>query len=404
MPTTLDYWFDYTCPYAYLGSVGVEALAARTGLPLRWRPMLLGGVFKAHDTPQRLFETLSPAKARHNAEDLQRQAARYGVTLVMPPSHPMRSVEALRATLATGCDARVIHGFYRAYWVEGRPISERAVIADVVRAAGHDVDAVLAAIETPAVKEALRAATDEAIALGVFGAPTYAYEGETWWGQDRADLVAFRVLGDAARAPEAPAAAPTGRTLEIYWDFSSPYAYLGAVQAEALARSTGATLVWRPMLLGGVFKAIGQVDVPLSTYPPPKQRHTGLDLERQAAYLGVPFRFPSRFPMNSVKALRAWLALPEPRRADFCARTFRAYWGEDRDIADDAVLAALIGDDADAVLERSRSPEVKAALHEATRRAVDAGVFGAPTWVVDSRELFWGQDRVPLVARALSAR
>lgn len=396
---TLEFWFDYTCPYAYLGSTQVEALAARAGLPLAWRPMLLGGVFKAHDTPQRLFETLSPAKARHNADDLQRWAALYGVGLRMPPNHPMRSVAALRATLAAGCDPGVIHGFFRAYWVEGRDIASPEVLRDVLGAAGHA--GALDAADAPAVKDELRRRTDEAIALGVFGAPTYAVEGELYWGQDRAPLIEAR-YGVRREAP-AEVPAPTGRSLEVYWDFSSPYAYLGTTEAEALARRTGASLTWRPMLLGGVFKAVGQADVPMSTYPAPKQRHTGLDLERWAAHRGVPFRFPSRFPMNTVKALRAWLALPEARRDGFRERAFRAYWAEDRDLADDAVLAELVGDGAEAVLARSRSPEVKQALHDATRRAVEAGVFGAPTWVVDGRELIWGQDRVPLVERALRA-
>ena len=397
--TPLDYWFDYTCPYAYLGSTQAEALSLRLGLALRWKPMLLGGVFKAYDTPQRLFETLSPAKARHNGEDLQRWATLHGVTLATPPAHPMRSVEALRATLASGCDARVIRGFFRAYWVEGRPISEPAVIADVVRAAGHDPDAVLAAIARDDVKDDLRRRTEEAVALGVFGAPTWALDGELYWGQDRAELVAARVLG-APIAEDAPAA-PSGRTLEVYWDFSSPYAYLGAMQAEALARRTGATLVWRPLLLGGLFKAIGQADVPLSTYSPAKQRHTGHDLERWAARWGLPFRFPSRFPMSTVTALRAWVALPEGRRGAFQRAVFRAYWAEDRDIADPGVLAELLGDDGAEVLERARTPAVKDCLRDATQRALDAGVFGVPTWVVDGRELLWGQDRLPLVERAL---
>ncbi len=399
-PSTLDYWFDYTCPYAYLGSTQAQAFAARVGRTLRWCPMLLGGVFKAHDTPQRLFETLSPAKAKHNADDLQRWAALHGVALTMPAAHPMRSVEALRATLACGCDARVIHGFFRAYWVEGRPISDPAVIADVVRAAGHDADAVLAEIARDAVKDDLRRRTEEAIALGVFGAPTWTLDGETYWGQDRAELIAARVLG-APPADDA-VAPPTGRTLEVYWDFASPYAYFGAMQAEALARRTGATLVWRPLLLGGLFKSIGQADVPLSTYSPAKQRHTGLDLERWAARWGVPFRFPSRFPMNTVTAMRAWLALPEARRGAFQRAVFRAYWADDRDIADPSVLAELLGgDDGPAVLERARTPAVKDALRDATQQAMDAGVFGVPTWVVDGRELIWGQDRLPLVERAL---
>src|SRR5687767_7400842 len=96
---TLDFWFDYSCPYAYLGSTQVEALAARTGASLSWRPMLLGGVFRAAGTPQNLSETLSPSKAHHNGLDMLRWAALFGVKLVMPAGHPFRTVEALRATI-----------------------------------------------------------------------------------------------------------------------------------------------------------------------------------------------------------------------------------------------------------------------------------------------------------------
>jgi 2-hydroxychromene-2-carboxylate isomerase len=191
------------------------------------------------------------------------------------------------------------------------------------------------------------------------------------------------------------------RTLEIYWDFSSPFAYLGSTQAEKLAERTGATLVWRPMLLGGLFKAIGQVDVPLLAWSETKRRYYLEDLKRFAAYWGVPFRFPTRFPMVTLKALRAYLALPEDRRGPFRERTFAAYWADDRDIADEGVLRDLIGAGADDVLARAQSPEIKKALVDATQRAVDAGVFGAPTWVVDGKELFWGQDRIPLVEKAL---
>jgi 2-hydroxychromene-2-carboxylate isomerase len=190
-------------------------------------------------------------------------------------------------------------------------------------------------------------------------------------------------------------------TLEIYWDFSSPFAYLGSTQAQKLAERTGATLVWRPMLLGGLFKAIGQVDVPLLAWSETKRRYFLEDLKRFAAYWGVPFRFPSRFPVPSLKALRAYLALPEDRRGPFRERAFGAIWAHDHDIADEGVLRDLIGAGADEALERAQSPEGKKALIDATQRAVDAGVFGAPTWVIDGKELFWGQDRIPLVERAL---
>ena len=208
-------------------------------------------------------------------------------------------------------------------------------------------------------------------------------------------------------------------TLEIYWDFSSPFAYLGSTQAEALAARTGATLVWRPMLLGAVFKAIGTADAPILTWSEAKRSYFFKDLARWADHWGVPFRFPSRFPMMTVKPLRVWFALPEERRKAFLDATFRAYWGEDRDISDEGTLRALIdsdgenagvlparpliGDGADEVLARCGTKEVKDALFASTQRAIDAGVFGAPTWVVDGKDLFWGQDRIILVERALRA-
>lgn len=190
---TFEFWFDYSCPYAYLGSVGVEALAARTGARLQWKPMLLGGVFAARATPQNLAGTLSPAKARHLSADLARQADLAGVPLRMPDAHPRRTVNALRATLARGCDPAVIHAFYRAYWVEGRALEDD----DVVRAIAGPVD-------LAPWKDDLRARTDEAVALGIFGAPTYvirAADGTPtlWWGQDRAHFVERALL-----SPEAP--------------------------------------------------------------------------------------------------------------------------------------------------------------------------------------------------------
>jgi 2-hydroxychromene-2-carboxylate isomerase len=187
---SLDFWFDYSCPYAYLASTQVEALAARTGAVLAWKPMLLGGVFAANGTPQKLFATLSAAKAAHNARDLDRWAELFGVTLRMPAQHPLRTVEGLRATVACGIDPRVVHALYRAYWVDGRGPSEPGTLREVLGAAGHDVDRIFADIARPEAKDDLRKRTDEAIALGIFGAPAFVVDGERmYWGQDRMDFV-----------------------------------------------------------------------------------------------------------------------------------------------------------------------------------------------------------------------
>lgn len=192
-------------------------------------------------------------------------------------------------------------------------------------------------------------------------------------------------------------------TLEVYFDFSSPFAYLGCTQAEALAERTGAKLVWQPMLLGGLFKEIGQVGVPMASWSAAKQEHTYKDLHRWADYWGVPFKFSSHFPLNTVKPMRCYLALPEEKKADFRKRAFAAAWAEDRNLSDDAVLKELLGDGADAILAKTQEPAIKEQLIAQTKKAKDLGAFGAPTWVVDGKELYWGQDRIVLVERALRA-
>lgn len=188
----VEFWFDYSCPYAYLGSTQVEALAARARAELVWQPMLLGGVFRAQNTPQKLFATLSPQKAAHNALDMERWAELFGVTLRMPAEHPFRTVEALRATLACGVDPRVVHGFFRAYWVEGRAVSDEATMRDVLSRAGHDASLTLARLGEH--KDDLRVRTDRAIELGIFGAPSFIVDGEMYWGQDRMDFVERALL------------------------------------------------------------------------------------------------------------------------------------------------------------------------------------------------------------------
>ncbi|RYZ65219.1 MAG: 2-hydroxychromene-2-carboxylate isomerase, partial [Proteobacteria bacterium] len=177
----LDFWFDYSCPYAYLASLVAERAARLRGEPLVLRPMLLGGVFRARGTAQNLMGELSAAKATHNFADMHRWAKLLGAPLNVPAEHPLRTVEALRATLATGVDPAVVRGFYRAYWVENAPISAPAVLERVLREAGHDPGPVLERASSPAIKDELRARTDEALALGIFGAPAWIVEGQLYW-------------------------------------------------------------------------------------------------------------------------------------------------------------------------------------------------------------------------------
>lgn len=407
MPSELRFYFDITCPYAYVASTKVEALAERTGATLVPCPILLGGVFRAHETPQKLFATLPPAKARHNFADMQRQAALVDLPLRMPTNHPLRSVEALRVLLAVGVDSQrfwpLVHALYRAYWVEGVDISKPEGLRSVVEGVSGLVDALLAHAQTDAIKQDLRERTDEAIARGIFGVPSFVVGDELWWGVDRMDQVE-RALGGRVEAPHYDVRAP----IDVWFDYSSPFAYLGVTRAERLL---GDRARYRPMLLGAVFKQVGTADVPMFQQSEAKRRLTALDMHRQAADLATPFAFPSRFPMNTVLALRVTLLARACESAEsrrLVHRIFRAFWAEDQDISKPEVVAALCsecGFDGPALVAGASEPSVKDALRQATDEAVAAGVFGAPTFVVHTEQgdkLYWGSDRLELALRAAS--
>lgn len=197
--------------------------------------------------------------------------------------------------------------------------------------------------------------------------------------------------------------------LSFFFDYSSPFAYLGAHGVQKLAQDHGAELVWRPFLLGALFKEIGTPIVPLQAMPPAKQQYAYKDMMRWAAYREAPFRFPSRFPMNTVKSLRMTLQLDQGDVGRLALPIFAAYWAEDRDINDPEELKKIASDagfDGEALLAGTQDQAIKDQLRHNTDAAVKAGLPGAPGFLVqkvddDEGMLFWGQDRFELVGKAL---
>ncbi|MCU1279618.1 MAG: 2-hydroxychromene-2-carboxylate isomerase [bacterium] len=184
----------------------------------------------------------------------------------------------------------------------------------------------------------------------------------------------------------------------FYYDIVCPYAYLASTQVEAAAARAGATIEWVPVLLGGIFRAIGQLDVPARAMPPAKQHLNLLDMKRYAAFYGVPLTLHPRHPLRSVDAMRLCHTVAGAERVALTKALYRAHFVDNRDISDRAVLAGY-GD-----IEKIDSPDIKDALRAATDRAVADGAFGVPSFVVEQagrRFLFWGQDRLQLVEKAL---
>jgi 2-hydroxychromene-2-carboxylate isomerase len=186
---TLEFWFDYGSPASYLAYTQVPLIARRTGAEVVYRPMLLGGVFKA--TGNHSPVDIKP-KGVWMMADLPRFAKRYGVPYARNPNFPINTLNLMRGAIAAGNEGRLVpysDAMFRAMWVDQRNMEDPIVIGTVLRDAGFDPPAMMAAIGTADVKDRLRANTEEAVARGVFGAPTCFVGREMFFGQDRLDFV-----------------------------------------------------------------------------------------------------------------------------------------------------------------------------------------------------------------------
>jgi len=194
------------------------------------------------------------------------------------------------------------------------------------------------------------------------------------------------------------------RTVEYFFDFGSPTSYLAWTQLPRIAAETGTGIVWRPMLLGGVFKATGNAS-PVTV--PAKGRWMNGDIARWAKRYGVPFRFNPHFPINTLTLMRGAVGLQMRQPADFMRYVdlmHRAMWEAPVNLGDPAVLAETLtaaGFDAEAFTALVADPEVKARLVANTEEAVARGAFGAPIFFV-GEAMFFGQDRLDFVREALA--
>jgi 2-hydroxychromene-2-carboxylate isomerase len=184
----LDFWFDFASTYSYPAAMRIAPQAAARGVDVRWRPFLLGPIFKTQGWDTSPFN-LYAAKGRYMWRDLQRVCGALDLPFARPQIFPQNSLIAARvavAVLAQGCGEDYCRAVYRAEFAGGRNIGEPATIAGVLAALGQDADRVMQEAQTEAVKGALRTQTEEAQRRGIFGAPAFVTaDGELFWGNDR---------------------------------------------------------------------------------------------------------------------------------------------------------------------------------------------------------------------------
>lgn len=188
----IEFFFDIGSSYSYLASTQIDAVAQRAGVPVRWRPFLLGAVFKAtgNDTPIKL-----PAKARWMLHDMTLWSHHYGIEFRVPSRFPTITLRAQRALVTaerlvgSAVIPAMAKSLFNAYWVADQDPNADDVIRAAAQAAGTDPEPILAAIESPETKDLLRATTDEAVKRGAFGAPAMFVGDMLFWGNDRLPLL-----------------------------------------------------------------------------------------------------------------------------------------------------------------------------------------------------------------------
>jgi 2-hydroxychromene-2-carboxylate isomerase len=184
--TAIDFFYEFASTYSYITAMRVAPLALAAGVTVRWRPFLLGPIFKQQGWDTSPFN-LYPAKGRYMVRDCERQCAALGIAFHLPDPFPQNTLTAARvalAALAEGWGEEFSRAVYRAQFAEGRQIGSAEVVGAIVRDLGRD-DAVLARAQSDAIKQELRATTEEAQRLGIFGAPSFVAGGELFWGNDR---------------------------------------------------------------------------------------------------------------------------------------------------------------------------------------------------------------------------
>lgn len=197
------------------------------------------------------------------------------------------------------------------------------------------------------------------------------------------------------------------KTLEFFFDCSSPWTYLAFVGIQPLAARRGVEIAWKPILVGGVFNVVNREVYEMRANPNPRRMaYTHKDLQDWADHYGLRIGWPEVFPVNSVKAMRgALVALDDGLLIPYADAVFRAYWSELRDISQDEVLIDIVralGMEPQGFMARIAETHYKDRLRANTEELIARGGFGSPTMFVDGTDMYFGNDRLVLVDRALA--
>ncbi|EMF08708.1 thioredoxin-like protein [Sphaerulina musiva SO2202] len=447
----VEFYYDISCPYAYIASTKISSLASRTSAHIIWRPVLLGAIYRATLAPQgaggSASDIFNSTKKSITSRALQRTITRHGIPFRQPKFHPQKTTAALRLVyfVRESWRERLTRELFRLYWVENvEGVGRKEVLRRAVERCefdgrgdgdddgdGEEVKRVLKAIEDGSFegeeqRRQLEISTDLAVQRGAPGVPSFWIPEEIWrdsasttnptgesrkgrlyWGQDRMHFVEAVLLGLNNTSQERQSGDTTTFDQALGWtQLASLHRRFNNSSNSSNNNNNSRrnlTIDMKPFLLGILFREIGAPNVPMQAMSEQKRKYmqrdhgdwvrwwnaVSLQEGREELDGKIEFQWPENFPIRTTNLLRA--VLVEER---LCGVLYRACWERNLNMSDDKVLKQVIaeaGFDADAILQAANEEKIKQELRLRTQEAKDAGICGVPTYRVFRRKLGQGE-------------
>lgn len=421
------FYYDIVCPFAYIASNLISNLEKQTNKKIIWEPVALGGLYKGTNAPQgtnSATSILNTTKLAVTSRDFLIQINRANITLNYPPAslrtpqQKQPTLKVMRILLAIPQSIRPIysHAFYKARWVDNLDLTDDNNIRNIVSSINNpswdslQLGSITDIYNNNNIKQKLLDNTNLAVSRGVFGVPSFWVNNKLFWGGDRIHFVA-RELGYKNASPlRLTKNYPTlktskGPNVKFYFDFSSPWSYIGSTQIEQSIQKTNsnATIEYIPILLGALFKEIGTPNLPATTLSPAKLEYSRKDFDDWVQYYNIDFKFSPHFPIRTILPLRIILAAKRicyERYVELIHILYRATWVEEQNIAEKSVITSILNKNnypIDKLLEYTTLQEIKQELIQNTKLAIDVGCCGVPSFQVDNLPIIWGQDRLNIL-------
>ncbi|RDD39665.1 2-hydroxychromene-2-carboxylate isomerase [Trichoplax sp. H2] len=406
MARLVEFYYDIACPFSYVATYSLRSLLSRSDVKVIWKPVHFGSIDPGTVIGSPIVDRPSSSKSNWIYQDLQMMISRLQVPIRRQAKHLDQggSVQRLLASIDDNSNRQKLSlALFRHYWQNGGDIQSIQNLKEVALDVGLSMD-VNKQIEIGA--DNLNNFNTESTNKGVYRLPGFFVDGKLYHGMDRLHFVE-KILGNPS-ARELRLALPNNvaadhkAKLTFYFDFASPWSHIANTYMSSFLKElhpVNVEVEYVPVILGAIMQALGTSIIPVQKIQRSKVRASRADMHEYLHHFGnITLKMNSHFPIQTLMSLRVAIANDS---ADLRRRIFEAAWINNQNISKTEVLAGIIeeaGLNSTTLLKQAQEASVKSQLKNNVMRAIKAGVFGVPSFQVNSGPTIFGADRMNIVA------